>query len=216
MVFSPNAGFAIATNTEEVKLLFTVTAANTEFTLDTSQSSVLATTWMIIGNGSTTLSAARAAQIVANATKGTASTYIPQTNRIAYTNGVSTDIDSETASGLQTYFTNIPAVADGARCIAFAVGGNNAFSCIRARAEFIKTSATGGDILSSVLSSNGVGLGVRIKDQAGNMLVTYAGNPLAVCNGVIFGNFVLPDGDSATFGAPPAVGDKCVLTLTFN
>ena len=212
----PSSGLAFATNTQQIKLLFTVVAAGTEFTLDVSQSSAILSSWMIMGTGTTTLSATRAAQIVGNGVNGTASTYIPQTNRIVYTTGVSTDVNSETIAGLQTYFTNIPAVADGARCIAFAVGGTDSVSCMRAQADFIKTSATGGEVVSSVVTSNGVGLGVRIKDQTGTMLVTYAGNPLASCNTVVFGNFVLPDADSTGFGAPPAVGDRCILTLTFN
>ena len=63
------------------------------------------------------------------------------------------------------------------------------------------------------ITANGTSLGNRIKDATATMRVTYSSNQLNICQGVVFGNFTVPDGDSATFGTPPAANDLAKLVI---
>jgi hypothetical protein len=87
-----------------------LSAAGTQSVLIPSMASATSWQYLMLGDGSIDMTAAIAQNICRNP-DGSAITAPQNSNRAAL------------ATGLVTYFTNIPAAADGAYCYAFAVGG---------------------------------------------------------------------------------------------
>jgi hypothetical protein len=209
-----DVGLAQSQEVRTIEVLATINAAGTEWTVSPAYASAKNRVYIITGNASATLSTARATQLVGTEAIGNSSSYIPQTARVFYTNGTAaTDLISELVSGLVTYIGTPPAVADAAKAYAFVVGGTGGSEVISAELTVYRQAATAGLLPAMVLTANGVSLGNRIKDATATMRVTYSANQLNICQGVVFGNFTIPDGDSGTFGTAPAANDLAKLVI---
>jgi len=177
-------------------------AAGTQSVLIPSQLSATARQYLMLGNGTVDMTTAIAQGICANP------------------NGVPITASTETqrfnlATGMVTYFTNIPAAADAAYCYAFAVGGlsvkllnevilrnyrRTSTSAVNP-SDFIKNYAAATQIggPATVQPGNYVQISLngssQILLQDGSTALTYGTHTLVVCPayGVVFGALQITD-----------------------
>lgn len=195
----PHAGVSDSQNYTVVEFLFTGSAAGTAHAINAKQAPAAAKVWFLTGDGSADMSAAVANAIVQNA------------------DGRALGAESQNLStGLQTYFTNVPAAADGAYCHAFAIGGVgctdilSAEIVIRTHSTAAKNSLAGpmnagtSTVLHSVTLSSG-----SLVDDAGNAIAAGTNTLVAVPQyGMCFGAVASPDVTDTI-----ASGDSVILRL---
>lgn len=105
-VVSPDSAIADSQSFVELKFLLAASAAGTKHVLVAGQASAAKRLWLMTGDGSIDISASEANALV----KGV--------------NGEALSAEAIAASTLvQNYLLNIPAAADAAKCVAFALGG---------------------------------------------------------------------------------------------
>lgn len=186
-----------------VRLVYSAfAAAGTQSVLMTSQAGAASRQYLMVGNGSIDMTAAIAQGICINP-NGTPITASTETQR------------ANLATGMVTYFTNIPAAADGAYCIAFAVGGLSCSSLydvtLRNNRRTSTSAINSSDNLKNILAATVIGgPGVvqpgnytqvalngssAILLQDGSTALTYGTNTMVICPayGVIFGAIAITD-----------------------
>lgn len=182
-VFS-HSGVSESQNWAEVEFHFTASAAGTKHALIAKQAAADQKVYFMTGDGSIDMTAAQA-QAIARHPDG---------------RSLSTD-ESELATGLVTYFTNIPAAADGAFCHAFAIGGLNASDILSAeiiscsQGTSAKNDAHRLVNFSAAVKLSGVSLNgsnALLKDD-GSTAIAAGTDTLVCCNGVVFGAIKSPD-----------------------
>lgn len=182
-----SAALGESQNFQCIELKFTAAAAGTVWTLVPLQAGAAGKVRAVTGDGAIDLvTAAQAATIVANESGSERAVKAAETAAIA--------------ADLVTYLTNIPAAADGAKCLAFVIGGLSGL----------------GKVLCAELNWNGVGAAaanssilvrssttVTVADSTTNP--TIAANPV-VCwpsVGVVAGAIAISDVlDIPAAGAP--------------
>lgn len=196
-------GLDAGTNQRSVKLTYNAfVAAGTQSVLTPQQSQAVKRQWLLLGNASASLTLALAQSLVGtqNETPITAPLNV-------YANNL--------AIGMVTYFTAVPAAADGAYCYGFAIGGlqckdvynvvlrnyrrtttsavNPADNIININASTqIGGSATAQPFNEAVINLNGSN---QILLQDGTTALAYGTNTIVVCPayGVIFGALNITD-----------------------
>jgi len=174
-----NSSLAEAQNIEVVRLILTAKAAGTKWVPTALQSSAAPLIWCMTGDGAIDITAAEANALVTGA------------------DGKISSDQALLSSMLQTYFTNIPAAADGAKAIAFAVAGIGAREILAARLTHTTASTAARNTLGSLITQ-GPATKVSVVNSAvvntptfGTNLINIA-NALVGCN-VVFGTFTLVD-----------------------
>ncbi len=195
-------------------------AAGTRSVLSVAQAGAISRQYLMLGDGSIDMTSA-IAQGICKGASGELITSASQTNQ------------ANLATGMVTYFTNIPAAADAAYCYAFAIGGLNctdvfnvvlrnykraSTAAINPSVQLINISAPtpiGGFALSQpgnnpTITLNGSN---QILLQDGSTALAYATNSIVVCPayGVIFGAIQITDVADAA-----AAGDILELEVYFR
>lgn len=169
----------------EVVFFLDAKAAATEFEINAAQRSAEQKVYVIQGDGAVDLSSAKADTIVQNEQKS--------------------DLDqtlSNLSQGLQTYFTNIPAAADGVAALAFAVGGITHEKILSAELSW-NTEGTSAANPTTILKKLDVlpvasvalnGSSQLLKNDGSTAIVAGTDTFVSYPNqSVIFGAFVTPD-----------------------
>lgn len=195
-------------------------AAGTQSVLIPSMASAARWQYLMVGDGAIDMTSAIAKAICANP-NGTAITAPENTQR------------ANLATGLVTYFTNIPAAADGAYCLAFAVGGLLCEDVSYVKLSNFRRTTTSAvnpaDIVVNILPATPLG-GFPVSQPGNNPLITldgsnnileqdqataiaYGTNTICVvpAYGVIFGALAITDVTDA-----PNAGDILVLDIFFK
>lgn len=198
-----STGLDLGTVSKSVSLSYSAfVAAGTQSVLIPAMAQATNRQYLMLGNGSTSMTTAIAQKIVDDP-NGTSITSPFESQR------------ANLATGMVTYFTNIPAAADGAYCYAFAVGGLLCTDVVEVKiknyrrtstsavnpADFIKnyTAATpiGGPALIQPGNQPQIQLNgsnqILLRD--GTTALTYGTNTVVVCPayGVIFGAVNITD-----------------------
>lgn len=177
-------------------------AAGTQSVLSVSQARATKRQFLLVGNASASLTLASAQNLVA----------VPNDTPIS--NAYNTN-QANLAIGLVTYFTAVPAAADGAYCYAFAVGGlqcTDVYSVVLRNYRRASTSGSNpADDLINVNAATQIGGPAltqpgnnpqiqlngsnQILLQDGTTALTYGTNTVVVCPayGVIFGALNITD-----------------------
>lgn len=141
-------------------------AAGTQSVLIPAQASAAPWQYLMIGDGAIDMTIAIAKNICNNP-DGSLITAPNNTNRLAL------------ATGLVKYFTNIPAAADGAYCVAFAVGGLICEDVSYVRLVNQRRTSTSAvnpaDILINILPSTPLG-GFPVSQPGNNPVITLDGS----------------------------------------
>lgn len=191
------------TDQRSVRLVYAAfAAAGTRSVLCASQAGAVNRQYLMVGDGSIDMTSAIAQAICKNP-DDTPITASSETQR------------ANLATGMVTYFTNIPAAADAANCIAFAIGGLSCSTLYQAVLRNYKRASTaaanpsnnlininaatviGGP--ATVQPGNEVQIALNgssaILLQDGSTALTYGTNSMVICPayGVIFGSFAITD-----------------------
>lgn len=195
-------------------------AAGTQSVLISSQAQATPRQYLMLGNGSIDMTSAIATAIVADPNGQ------PNTNPLESQR-------ANLATGMVTYFTNIPAAADAAYCYAFAVGGlvcSDVVEIILRNYRRTSTSAVNpGDNIKNILAATPIGGPALVQpgNQAkielnssnqillrdGSTALTYGTNTVVICPayGVIFGALQITDVTDAA-----NAGDLLELEIRFK
>lgn len=180
--------FQQLTNVERVEIDLVAATAGTRWAMAAEHAALLPRVYVMTGDGSIDMTNAIATALVKPADAKAASTE-----------------ETSLATGLVTYFTNIPAAADGACTIAFAVGGLGASHCVRA--EMVQTSvSTSGRNTTYTFTRRGPSIDIKgtiALDGSSNLLLddgstalvalSTGTHPLVTAKGVVFGAFACTD-----------------------
>ena len=168
----------------EISLKMVAAAAGTEHALIGKQSAAGRRVFCITGDGAIDLSVARSLELVGD------------------NQGAVSDEARRLATGMRTYFTNIPAVADGAQAIAFALSLGQISDVAGVALSWAKRGAAKGNLCGAIENVSSV---VSIRDAAlsgGNALLLDDGvTGLATSDtlvvmpkfGIVFGYIVVQD-----------------------
>ncbi len=185
-----------------ISLMFTASAAGTVHTLIAPQRGAASKVWAVTGDGSIDLTSAIAQSIVKSESGAALSSE-----------------KSALATGLVTFFTNVPAAADGAKSVAFAVGGIGCAQVVWAQLTIMSRASTsaanpsrslaleaGAKVITVPVVLDGSS---RILDDAGSAIALSSDSLVAIPgHHVLFGGFTLTDVADA-----PASGDILRLDL---
>lgn len=174
-----DSALAEAQNVEVVRLFMTAKAAGTKWVPVAPQSSVANLVWCMTGDGAIDMTAAEANLLVT---------------------GLDGKISSDQAllsSMLVTFFTNIPAAADGAKAIAFAVAGIGTREVLAARVTHMSASTAARNSACALLTA-GPAKKVSVLNAAVVNTPTYGTDLVCIANAavgcnVVFGTFTLTD-----------------------
>lgn len=202
----PDAGVAQSQQSKVLEFWFVASAAGTKHALVQVQQTAAPRVYLMTGTGAVSMLSSEAAAIVA-LTSPTG--YVPQSQNVIYSDGSVTTLPSELQSSLVSYFAAIPAAADGASCIAFAIGGIDAATIICAELDVMPQSAAATNAMRRLRRVSGQrDLVLRSKSPAQAPLASFASDLLVTCQGVAFGSLAVADSTDA-----PVAGDLLKLTI---
>lgn len=198
-------------DTRAIKLVFSAAAAGTAWSLITSQTAATNRVWAVTGNASYSMTTAIATGI----------TQQPYPQQLVSYPQLTTNIPN-LITGMVTYFTAVPAAANGAFCLAFAIGGMQVSGIAYAQMTVVNQNSTSG-VNSSRIIANSSGStplphdiylngsnAILLDGSGGSHPIAYGTNTLltASTQNVLFGSIAVTDASDV-----PASTDLVILEL---